>query len=362
MKPTAPLKCIITFMLLVLCPSPHEVFAEKRVTAKGMSFYEEGRELIAREKALDQAKRAAVEKAIGTRIESRTAVENRQLVREEILTRSSGYLKNMKIVNEQKTEFGTYEVLIEADVAIAALSNDMDRFQKLVEWQKNPQCAIKIEPGLEKRHRPTAQKAANMLAAKLKSSGLKVFKYSESHQMRMGYLVDLSLDISSSKTQYQEMDITLNEVSLNTSVYQPGRDEILATSGAVKSLPGENRLKALDRGVVSCVDTIWKDLRKQLISLWEKELYNERDIALVVKNVPSLVRAQEILSVFESDVSGIASARLVHFANSRAEYSLLYRGWPEHFLNEIQMSYFKDKYFESHLQSFKGNALTINLK
>lgn len=362
MNTTAHLKCFLVFMLFGLCLSPHDVCAEKRVTAKGMSFYEEGREMIAREKALDQAKRAAVEQAVGTLIESKTAVKNRQLVREEILTRSSGYLKNIKIVNEHKTDFGTYEVVIEADVAFAAMSNDMDRFQKLIRWQKNPQCAITIEPGLDKRHLPTAQKAANLLAGKLKASGLKVFKYSQSHQLQMGYLVDLSLDISSRKTQYQDMEITLNEVSLNTSVYQPGRDEILATSGAVKSLPGENRLKALDKGVVSCVDTIWKDLRKQLITLWEKELYNERDIALMVNNVPSLTRAQEILSIFESDVSGVASARLVDFAQNRANYSLLYRGWPEHLLNEIEMSYFKNKYFESHLQSLKGNALTINLK
>ena len=355
-------KCFIAFMVLALCLSSFDVYADKRVTVKGMSFFEPGREMIAREKALDQAKRAAVEKAIGALVESVTAVENRQLIREQILTRSSGYLKNIQIVKEQKTDFGTYEVYIQADVELAAVTSDFNRFQKLVSWQKNPQCSIVIEPGLEKSYRPTARKAAGLLTKKLKTGGFKVFKYSDANKMRIGYLVGLSLELSTTQTVYQDMNITLNEVSLSTNIYQPGYDEILATSSAVKSMPGENRLKALDQGVAYCVDTIWKDLRKQLIDLWEKELYNERDIVLVAKNVSSLARAQDILTIFESDISGMVSAKLIHFTNNRAEYSLIYRGWPEHLLNEMQMSYFKNKYFESHLQSLKGNSLTINIK
>ena len=362
MKVIALPKYLHFFTLFCICFSAPDAFAGKSVTVKGMSFFEPGREMIAREKALDQAKRAAVEKAIGALVESETAVENRQLIREQILTRSSGYLKNIKIVKEQKTDFGTYEVFIQADVEFAALTSDFTRFQKLVSWQKNPQCSVVIEPGLEKSYLPTARKAAGLLTKKLKAGGFKVFKYSEANKMRIGYLVGLSLELSTTQTVYQDINLTLNEVSLSTNVYQPGYDEILAISSAVKSMPGENRLKILDKSVTFCVDAIWKDLRKQLIPLWEKELYSERDITLVVNNLSSLARAQDISAIFESDISGMVSSKLIHFANNRAEYSLKYRGWPEYFLNEIQMSYFKNKYFEPHLESIKGNTLTINIK
>ena len=362
MKVIALPKYLLFFTLFCICFSPLEAFGGKSVTVKGMSFFEPGREMIAREKALDQAKRAAVEKAIGALVESETAVENRRLIREQILTRSSGYLKNIKIVKEQKTDFGTYEVFIQADVEFAALTSDFTRFQKLVSWQKNPQCSVVIEPGLEKSYLPTARKAAGLLTKKLKAGGFKVFKYSDANKMRIGYLVGLSLELSTTQTVYQDMNITLNEVSLSTNIYQPGYDEILATSSAVKSMPGENRLKILDKSVTFCVDAIWKDLRKQLIPLWEKELYSERDITLVVNNLSSLARAQDISAIFESDISGMVSSKLIHFANNRAEYSLKYRGRPEYFLNEIQMSYFQDKYFEPYLESVKGNMLTINIK
>ncbi len=362
MKTIAKPNNLIFFLITIISLCAFHAFAEKSVTVKGISFFEPGREMIAREKALDQAKRAAIEKAIGTLVESKSAVENFQLIREQILTRSSGYLKNIQIVNEQKTDLGTYEVVIKADVGYSAITSDFDRFEKLLSWQKNPRCSIIIEPGIDKSYLPTALKTANLLTEKLKSSGLKVFKHTTTNEMRVGFLVGLILDLSSTKSEYQNMQITLNEVSLSANIYRPGNDEILATSSAVKSLPGENRLNILDKGVTYCVDSIWEDLRKQLIKLWEKELYNEREITLVANNLPSLARAQEISAIFESDVSGMVSVSLIHFTSNSAEYSLKYRGWPEHFLNEIQMSYFKNKYFESDLQSIKGNTLIINVK
>ena len=128
---------------LVLLIIPVVASAGEKVTARGVSFFEEGREAIAREKALDEAKRAAIEQAVGTRIESKTVVENFQVSRDQIFSHATGYLKNLEIVSEEKTELGTYEVEISAEVEIAALVNDLDRFKKILGWQKNPRISIR---------------------------------------------------------------------------------------------------------------------------------------------------------------------------------------------------------------------------
>jgi len=64
--------------------------AAETVTVKGMSFYEPGREAVAREKALDEAKRAAIELAVGTQIEARSLVEDFQVVKDQIFSRTTG--------------------------------------------------------------------------------------------------------------------------------------------------------------------------------------------------------------------------------------------------------------------------------
>ncbi len=353
---------LILCLALLLGLLPTALNAGNTVTAKGFSFFETGREMIAREKALDEAKRTALEQAIGTSVESRTAVENFQVVSDQILTHTSGYFKTIKIIEEKKTDLGTYEVTIEAEIEYSALIDDLDRLQKIVSWQKNPRVSLVIEPGLEKAFLPTAQKVAGLLTTKLKESGLKVFKYNQDNKSQMGLLVGLALDVATSQSEYQGVKISLNEVALSTHIYRPGTEEILATANAVKSLPGENKLQVIDKGARLCVDAVWEKLRRELIRTWETELYNEREIDLIINSMPTMAKAQDVVAILESDVSGIVSVGLISFKGQKAAYALKYRGWPQQFLNEIQMSYFTTKYFKTQLESIQGNKIVVNLK
>ena len=355
------MKRTLSYLIIFLCFSATNLLAGQIVTAKGLSFFEPGREVIAREKALDEARRAAIEKAVGVTIESRTVVENFQVVKDQILSRTTGYLDNIKILEERKTDFGAYEVTILADVEVSGLVEDLDRFQKILGWQKNPRVSIVIEPAMKKDYISTANKTANLLTEQLKKNGFSVFRYSKNDEIQMGILIGLSLELSIKQSDYKGLKLTINEINLDANIYRPGDGEILATAGAVKSLPGENSLHVLAKGAEFCVDAIWGELRKKLISVWEEELYSKRDTYLIVKNVSSHARAQEIAVAFKSDVSGIIDAKLISFCKSKVEYNLKYRGWPEQLLNEIEMSYFKKKYFESILENITGNKIVIKI-
>lgn len=336
--------------------------AGERVTATGMSFFEAGREIVAREKALDEAKRAAIEQAVGTMVESRTVVEDFQVVKDQIFSRTGGYLKNLNILEEKKSDLGTFEVTIQAEVEIADLVNDLDRFNRILSWQKNPRIAIVIEPLLVNEYLAAARKTAGLLTTRLKAEGFKVFKYSGKNTIQMGLLVSLNLELNSKGTKFQDLDLTLNEVSLSTHIYRPGDGEIIAAASAVKSIPGENRLQALDKGARLCVDSIWKDLRRKLTATWEKELYSEREVYLIVRNIASHAGAEEIAAVFKSDVSSVLDAELISYREQTAEFTLKYRGWPEQLLNELQMSYFKKKHFDADLESIGGNKIILKIK
>jgi len=362
MKSVKSVPYFFVCLVLMWAAMPKPLEAGNVVTAKGFSFFETGREMIAREKALDEAKRAALEKAVGTSVESRTAVENFQVVKDQIFTRTSGYFKKVSIVDEKKTDLGTYEVTIEAEIEFSALVDDLDRLQKIASWQKNPRVSIIIEEGLEKAFLPTAHKIAGLLTAKLKESGLRVYKYSRPAEAQMGLLVGLSLDLASTKSEYQGMQIALNEVSLNTNIYRPGTEEVLATASAVKSLPGANKLEIIDKGARACVEDVWKKLRREIARTWEAELYSQREIDLVINGIAHMAQAQDVAGILESDVSGMVSAGLVSLQGQTAVYALQYRGWPQQLLNEIQMSYFTKKYFQTRLDSIQGNKIVVSIK
>ena len=337
------------------------LWAGESVTATGVSFFETGREALARNKALDEAKRAAVEQVLGTQVESLTIVKNQRVIKDRIMTHASGYLKNVKVISEGKNSLGAYEVTIQVEVAKSVLVRDMDRLAKLLSWQKNPRVSIFLEEGLNKRDLAAAQKAAALLTAKLKKNRFKVYKYSKKKAGQMGLLIGIFIESASHQTDYQGLKITVNEISLTANTYRQGDAEILATAEAVKTISGPDRLRSLDKGVTQCVKVVWKILRRKLIRVWEKEFFSGRDIDLVVKNVHSDNRANALAMILQSDVSGVIDAHLVKFAGRKANYIIKYRGWPQQLSDELRMSFFEKKYFTIKVERISGNQLMIKI-
>ena len=361
MKNYLQIKISVLSFLLLLIVSTELVGASGIVTVKGMSFFEEGRELVAREKALDEAKRAAIEQALGSKIESRTFVKDSQLVSDQILSHASGYLKNIKIIEERKTDFGVYEITIQAEVKEADMKNDLDRFRQIVAWQKNPRVCIEIDRRNKKDYLPLAWKISGFMTDKLKQNGFSVLECDKYSEDQMGLVIAIGVEVARRNTSYQDLQITLNEISLNTEIHRPGDREILATASAVKSMPGDNTISVLDKAMKLCVSSVWNDLVEKLTRTWEKELYGERTLTLIAKGMLSHAKALEIASVIKSDVSSISDVKLIQFREKTSKYSIKYKGWPEHFANEIQMSYFQNKYFKSKVEDVSGNKITITI-
>ena len=356
-------KFIIFIGLMVVLPllNTTNLWSGELVTATGVSFFEAGREALARTKALDEAKRAAVEQVVGAQVESLTAVRNQRVIKDRIMTHSSGYLKNVKIISEGKNSLGAFEVTIQAEVAKSALVRDMDRLGKLLSWQKNPRVSIFFESGLNKNDLAAAQKAAALLTAKLKNNRFKVYKYSKKRESRMGLLIGLFIQSATHQTDYKGLKLNVNEISLTANTYRQGDTEILATAEAVKTISGPDRLRSLDKGVTQCVNAVWKTLRRKLIRVWEKEFFSGRDIDLVVNNVPSDNRANALALIFQSDVSGVIEANLVNFSDKKADFIIKYRGWPEQLVEELRLSYFEKKYFKVKVSHISGNQLIIKI-
>ena len=105
-------------------------------------------------------------------------------------------------------------------------------------------------------------------------------------------------------------------------------------------------------------------LRKKLIKLWEKELYSERNIFLLIKNIPSHSRAEEVRLIFETDHQrrNLGIDLIALKGHLPRNIALTYRGWADHLLNEIQMSYFKNKYFDVAFENMTANKLVIQMK
>ncbi|MGH7452934.1 MAG: hypothetical protein ACRENG_16415 [bacterium] len=97
----------------------------------------------ARDQAIDDAMRKAVQQALGTFIKSETLVQNFQLVDDRILSWSAGYVKKYDILREGKIPIDTYEVQMRATVNLSELRLDDDALTALIE-KENPRVMVMI--------------------------------------------------------------------------------------------------------------------------------------------------------------------------------------------------------------------------
>ena len=98
--------------------------AQDKVRAVGMATIYDNAIDIARDKALENAQRNAVEEKVGVMITSVTEVENFQVKMDQILSESKGFINSYEIISEGKAG-NNYEVRIEADVGTGRLRDRM---------------------------------------------------------------------------------------------------------------------------------------------------------------------------------------------------------------------------------------------
>lgn len=71
---------------------------------------------VTQEKALSSAFRNAIQQVVGVILDSETLVKNQQVIRDEILLYSSGYIERYNKIRERKNSDGLYEITIKAEV------------------------------------------------------------------------------------------------------------------------------------------------------------------------------------------------------------------------------------------------------
>jgi hypothetical protein len=132
-------------MVAVILIASVPVFAEdvQTVESKGEAAILNNDKAMARDKALEDAQRKAVESAVGTMISSETVTENYQLISDRILSKADGYVRKFKITNERAEE-NVYIVEISAEVTTGKLSSDLDGLQNLLRRKGMPKIIVMV--------------------------------------------------------------------------------------------------------------------------------------------------------------------------------------------------------------------------
>ena len=116
------------------------------ITVEGIGAVVKGDLAIAKDNALNDALRKAVEQAVGTLVQAQTLVDKYQLISDEIYTKSQGYIKKYTIISERPDlNQGILKVTIQANVSIGDIRNDLNAIGLLIERKGKPRMMVIID-------------------------------------------------------------------------------------------------------------------------------------------------------------------------------------------------------------------------
>lgn len=138
--PLIVITTVLSFSLFSYAQQPTQT-----VIAKGVATVFNEDKALARDQAIDDALRKAVEQTLGTFVQASTLVQNYMLVEDNIMSWTNGYVRSHRIINEGFADAATYEVAIEAVVELANLKNDWESVQNLLARMGNPRLMFIID-------------------------------------------------------------------------------------------------------------------------------------------------------------------------------------------------------------------------
>jgi len=315
--------------------------AQDKILAEGMAAIHSNLVNIARDKAIDNAQRNAVERVVGVMITSSTEVENFQLKLDQILSESRGFINTYRVISE-KREGDMYRVTIEADVGKGKLKERMDAVNLIMMRKSKPRLMI-IFGG-------QAQKDAVAEAAMTRyfmSNGFKLVdaeivrknrKYEQlqtlagdqkmlaemSHSFGAEVVIIGSVDAAVNSFTVAGVEVSSNKVTVSVKVMNGDTGEIISTDSESKSAPGmKGDFKLITEEVVV---KLAKKMMEETLDRWSSELTNTVTVKLLVSGLDSYEDLMRFKNLLSMAVKGFKEMYQRSYVQGRVELDLEIKG------------------------------------
>lgn len=145
-------RIIIIFILIFFIFNIKIIFAKDNISEKievtGVSYINKGNLSKAYKAAINDALRRGVEEVVGFYINAETKTKNYQLISDNILKSSQGYVKSYRVL-EKKIEDGNYYVKLEVEIGTGDLSKDLEALRLAIKARNNPRVIFLIDQEVE---------------------------------------------------------------------------------------------------------------------------------------------------------------------------------------------------------------------
>lgn len=310
---------VLFFLLLSVLPYTAMAAPPDYLEVTGYANVVDGRKDLARESAIQNAFRRAVEQAVGVMIESESVVNNFELVRDKICSQSAGYIKKYTITKEN-FEGDTCIVEIKALVSRVKLEKGLDSHGLMMKKMGKPRIVMLLSEQSVTQEKPSYWWGGNAIdmgvaentmvtkllrkdfnfvdrdsiLANLKQEGLEGKLYANiSDDAAMRVLASGEAEVAIigqayakagtngvGGTNFKPCQATVSARAINTD-----NGEVLASFTATAMVPHVNAAaggaQALEKAAGECADK----LQKQILEKWKRRVIKSGIVKLVASGL-----------------------------------------------------------------------------
>lgn len=337
----------------------------KEATVTGVAAIVDGDVAIARDRAIDDAKRKAVEQIAGAQISAESVSVDFELVSDRITSRASGFVKTYTIVNELKEE-GVYKVEMKAQVDAGAIAQDLS-----VLFAEKPRVIVLVaeqnigakgfsywwgssgyvadlqmaQTTLIENWKPKGFKFVDpaLLAGKLRVKGaMKKPDMADDHAVLIGRNADADIAIVGrilvsdagavmeglKMHSYQAVG-TLRVLSIDTGEVLAVADDTAAAPHVDANVGGRTAIKALTQKLAG-------KLESRVMAKWTQEASSSRELEVVVHGVKTSKQVRAIREAIEAKVRGVESVRVRRRKRGKAYLTVKVRARAADFARDVE--------------------------
>jgi len=367
--------CFTSILLLFFMQA--NLFAAEPITINtgtdGIAAIVGGNTALARDAAITDALKNAVEQAVGTIVSAEKIAPNHQLLDDKIYTRTEAYVRNYRITSE-KSIGNLYQVTIRADVSTEKLKNDLSALGLLLSPKQMPKVMMmiaqkNIEQDLysfwwggsaDQADIPIAEAS---IIERLAARGFNVIDHSAKAQtteipdpLKTANLTNASikkigslygadvviygkaLAMPAEPETEEAMQSAEAEISLHAVDTDSG-EVIAAARNRVGSL-NINPVTAGSESLEKAVGGISEDFFSQIIQKRSKEIIQQTTVQMVISNIKSYGRFVKFKNTLQTSIPGVQAVHQRGFSRGAAVLDIEMKGSAQSLADELTMAHY----------------------
>jgi flagellar assembly FlgT-like protein len=352
---------LLTCILCLVAPL-HAADDDQVINAEGIATMEKGGVAAARDRAIDDALRKAVEQAVGTFIESETIVQNYQILNDSVYAQTKGFVRTYKVVSE-KQDGPLYRVTVAATVAVGDVKADLQSLGLLIQRMRKPRVMVMIpeenfhdtgwwlgwagnvgtvETMVIKALKQKEFTVLDSVAARKsidKEAALKALEGDTAAAARIALQTGAEVLITGQAVSQPAGSVAGSQMhsyqaSVTARAIKADTGEILATSTGEGKAVHLNATAGGNEALKQAGSMVAGDLIGQISAQWAKEASGTRMVALSVTGI-SKSEADNLIGELKSGARGVAEAFLREYAEGVARLDVDFKGDAETLSREL---------------------------